>query len=385
MSLSYWEIESWLTDVDFCVVGSGITGLSCALELRKGHPGADILVLERGILPAGASTRNAGFACFGSLTEILDDLQTHTEDELVSLVSNRFTGIRRLRQRLGDAAIDFRQYGGHEVFRESEREVQGKALEALDRINRMLYPVFGQPAFEVRQEGFGMAGILPGVVCNPLEGQLHTGRMMQALLSKAREGGIRLLNGVEVTGFEDLGTRVGIRTQAFDFEAGNLLLATNGFAGAASGPDLKPALDLEPDLDLQPARGQVLITEPVPGLALRGSFHLDRGYYYFRNVGDRVLLGGGRHLDKPGETTTDLGQTPRIQQALEDLLGSVILPGQAIRVAHRWSGIMGVGSRKKPIVRKLSPRVSCGVRLGGMGVAIGSQVGADLAALATNQ
>ena len=98
MSPSYWEIESWLTDVDFCVVGSGITGLSCALELRKSHPGAKILILERGILPAGASTRNAGFACFGSLTEILDDLQSHTEDEIVSLVSNRFTGIRMLRE-----------------------------------------------------------------------------------------------------------------------------------------------------------------------------------------------------------------------------------------------------------------------------------------------
>ena len=57
MSLSYWEIESWLSDVDYCVVGSGITGLTCALELRALHPGARILVLERGTLPSGASTR----------------------------------------------------------------------------------------------------------------------------------------------------------------------------------------------------------------------------------------------------------------------------------------------------------------------------------------
>ncbi len=371
MSLSYWETESWLTDVDFCVVGSGITGLSCALELRKRLPAANILILERGILPSGASTRNAGFGCFGSLTEILDDLRTHTEDEIVSLVSNRYTGIRRLRDRLGDPAIDFRQYGGYEVFREADRDIREEALEAMDRINRMLHPVFGQPAFEIRQVDFGMAGILSDGVCNPVEGQLHTGRMMHALLDKAREAGIRLLNGVEVTGFEDLGDQVGVRTPTFEFEAGNLLLATNGFARAQTG------------LDLQPARGQVLITEPVPGLALRGSFHLDRGYFYFRNVGDRVLLGGGRHLDIPGETTTDLGQTAGIQQALEDLLASVILPGQTVRIAQRWSGIMGVGSRKKPIVQKLSPHVFCGVRLGGMGVAIGSQVGADLAALAT--
>ena len=42
---------------------------------------------------------------------------------------------------------------------------------------------------------------------------------------------------------------------------------------------------------------------------------------------------------------------------------------------------MGVGNKKKPIIKKLSDRVYCGIRLGGMGVAIGATVGQDLAAL----
>jgi hypothetical protein len=42
---------------------------------------------------------------------------------------------------------------------------------------------------------------------------------------------------------------------------------------------------------------------------------------------------------------------------------------------------MGVGKQKKPILEKLSPKVYCGVRLGGMGVAIGSLVGKELANL----
>jgi hypothetical protein len=33
-------------------------------------------------------------------------------------------------------------------------------------------------------------------------------------------------------------------------------------------------------------------------------FHLEKGYYYFRNINDRILLGGGRNLDFEGETTT---------------------------------------------------------------------------------
>jgi len=51
MNLSYWEIKNWLTNVDFTVVGSGIVGLSCALELRRKYPQAKIIVLEKGMLP----------------------------------------------------------------------------------------------------------------------------------------------------------------------------------------------------------------------------------------------------------------------------------------------------------------------------------------------
>ena len=42
---------------------------------------------------------------------------------------------------------------------------------------------------------------------------------------------------------------------------------------------------------------------------------------------------------------------------------------------------MGVGTHKKPIVEQLSNNVYCGVRMGGMGVAIGSLVGQELADL----
>lgn len=42
---------------------------------------------------------------------------------------------------------------------------------------------------------------------------------------------------------------------------------------------------------------------------------------------------------------------------------------------------MGVGKKKRPIIEQLSDNVFCGVRLGGMGVAIGSLVGAELAEL----
>jgi glycine/D-amino acid oxidase-like deaminating enzyme len=372
MELSYWEIKTWLSRLDYCVVGSGITGLSCALELRQRYPDARILVLERGVFPHGASTRNAGFACFGSLTEILADLETHSEQEVVELVSDRWSGIQLLRSRLGDTAMGYRQWGGYEVFLEGEAPTLERCRDEMGRINALLHPVFGQDAFRTAENSFGFRGVLPTLLLNPLEGQIDTGSTMDALLDKVRRqvNPVMLVNGVRLEGYEDGEQGVRIQTSHFEFRAARLLIATNGFAAE---------LD---DLPVAPARAQVVVTEPIPGLGLRGTFHMEEGYYYFRNVGDRVLLGGGRNLDKAGETTTEFGQTALIQDRLATLLEEVIVPGRPLRIAHRWSGIMGVGPQKRPVVKRLSENVACGVRLGGMGVAIGSHVGRQLALLA---
>ena len=132
---------------------------------------------------------------------------------------------------------------------------------------------------------------------------------------------------------------------------------------------------------MKPARAQVLITKPIPNLKIKGTFHLEQGYYYFRNIDNRILFGGGRNLDVKTEETTEIAQTPIIQQQLEKLLKTTILPDYSFEIEHRWAGIMGVGNQKKPIVKQMSNNVFCGVRLGGMGVAIGSLLGKELAEL----
>ena len=123
MNLSYWEYKTWLSQIDFTIVGSGIVGLNTALNLIKRFPKAKILILERGILPHGASTKNAGFACYGSISEILSDLKIQTEEDVVKLVRKRWDGIQLLRKNLGDEAMDFQNLGGHEVFLQEQKEL----------------------------------------------------------------------------------------------------------------------------------------------------------------------------------------------------------------------------------------------------------------------
>jgi glycine/D-amino acid oxidase-like deaminating enzyme len=207
------------------------------------------------------------------------------------------------------------------------------------------------------------------LIFNPYEAQIDTGKMMHALLQKANSNNIMILNQVEVAAFHEKRDSVEVAIGDFIFSTKKLLFATNGFASQLTNNQVKPA------------RAQVLITEPIPNLDIKGTFHLDKGYYYFRNIDDRILLGGGRNLDFEGETTTELDQTELIQNRLEELLKEVILPNTDFKIAHRWSGIMGLGSSKNPFVEQLSENVYCGVRLGGMGVAIGSLIGQELADL----
>lgn len=369
MELSYWELKNWFTNVDYTIVGSGIVGLHTAFRLRERLPAAKILVLERGMLPQGASTKNAGFACFGSLSEILEDLKTHSEDEVVNLIEKRWKGLQLLRKRLGDAAIDFKPFGGYELFLKEDGLGFDECISRIPFINEILKPLFKAHVFSKEIDRFGFENIHEHLIFNPFEAQLDTGNMMQELLKQAVSENILILNQQTVTSYADAGNHVEVVLNDFSFKTQKLLFATNGFAGTLTNGAVKPA------------RAQVLITEPIPNLDIKGTFHLDRGYYYFRNIGDRILLGGGRNLDFQGETTNEFGQTKIIQNKLEDLLKNVILPNQDFQIEHRWSGIMGIGNSKNPIVTQLSENVFCGVRLGGMGVAIGSLIGTELADL----
>ncbi|KFF04879.1 NAD(P)/FAD-dependent oxidoreductase [Flavobacterium reichenbachii] len=367
MELSYWELKNWFTAVDYTIVGSGIVGLHAGLRLRERFPAAKILILEKGMLPQGASTKNAGFACFGSLSEIMEDLKTHSEEEVIQLIEKRWKGLQLLRKRVGDQEMDFRPHGGYELFLKDDDFGFNECVSKLPFINEILKPLFKADVFSKEVDRFRFENIQEYLIFNPFEAQIDTGNMMQELLKQAIAANILILNQQTVTSYSDAGNHVEIVLDDFSFKSKKILFATNGFAGSLTNGAVKPA------------RAQVLITEPIQNLDIKGTFHLDRGYYYFRNIGDRILLGGGRNLDFETETTTEFGQTKIVQNKLEDLLKNVILPNQEFQIAHRWSGIMGVGNSKKPVVTQLSENVFCGVRLGGMGVAIGSLIGTELA------
>ncbi|MCE7935089.1 MAG: FAD-binding oxidoreductase [Chlorobi bacterium CHB2] len=371
---SIWEQEALLR-FDVIIIGAGIIGLSAAIELAGRKPQLAIAVLERGPFSSGASTRNAGFACFGSLTEIVADIERVGAEGALAVIDARRAGLELLRQRVGDANLQYEPFGGYELLFPE----QLPALDRLDEINTLLEPMFGDPVFR-RDDGaiarFGFnQGKVAAVLFNPFEGQIHSGAMVAQLMRLATERGVRIITGATVLSVDDGPETAAAHCQfgtdhTATLTANELIVCTNAFTPT-----------LLPDVPIVPGRGQVLVTSPIPELTLRGAFHFDEGFYYFRNLGNRVLFGGGRNLAFQHEETHASALNHTIQTRLEELLRTVILPNQEFQIEHRWAGIMGFSSTKLPIVQRVGQRITVGFGCNGMGVALGSSIAQQVAEL----
>ncbi len=371
--LSFWESNS-LVNYQYIIVGAGITGLSTACAIKEKNPKASVLVVEKGILPTGASTKNAGFACIGSYTEKWADYERLGEEQFLQLIEDRWIGLYLLRKRLGDDHIDYINHGGFELMI-NETGAEG---DKVAKLNELLAPMFKKQVFYIvpqfiNQFGFN-ADIVSDMVFNPFEGQIDTGKMMNTLLNYAGILQIRVITGTDVKHIEDTPTGAKVycqnNGQLITFNAEQVAICTNAFT--------KHFL---PDEEITPGRGQVLCTAPIDDLKFTGIFHFDEGYYYFRNYGKRIIFGGGRNIDFETETTTQFELNPRIQNQLNYFLDEVILPNTPYTVEHQWSGIMAFNEQKTPLVKRVNQHVVVGARLNGMGVALASKIADTLATL----
>ena len=372
--MSIWEQETFYAPQDVVIVGGGFVGLWSAFQLKRKHPKLKITIVDRGIIPTGASTRNAGFACFGSLSEVIYDGQTMGTEKMLHLVEMRFKGLERIQKYFGDDLIDFELCGGYELYDHSDKVSSDQLQQNIEYINSLFKPITGKKKTyrlaDDNIETFGF-GNIRHLVKNNLEGYLHSGKLIQQLLKQVQGMGVQVFTQTEIKSFESTGNKIELKTsQQFNILTSQLLICTNAFAK-----------ELLPNEDVVPARGQVLLTSPIKNLPWAGTFHSDEGFYYFRNLGKKVLLGGARNIAFGDETTTDMNTSELIQSQLEKYLDEVVLPHfkNKYNIEKRWAGIMAMGSEKMPIVKEIQPNIFCCVRMSGMGVALAPVVSQQVA------
>jgi len=364
--LSHWEEEAfWRADV--AVVGAGLVGLSLAAELLERAPGLRVIILERGLIPMGASTKNAGFLCLGSPSELCRSLREVGEAQTVTMVGQRASGLRRLRERLGDEAIGYEALGGYELILEPYEWV----LHELDRLNILLRDVVGADyalLWDDRLSDFQFGERVKHLIYLPHEASVHSGFLVRRLWQYVAGLGALIMTGAEVEAWTEAGQSVTIKIK--DTSGRRWHLSTRLLALCTNA--LAPLLTCR--LSARPARGQILITEPIEDLPWKGVFHFEEGYFYFRSVGKRILFGGGRHHDFVAETTDQFETTEKIKHLLESYLQTIIIPWREVRVERWWAGIMGFREPPLPKVVWEGQQVVSVFACNGMGVALSSVI-----------
>ena len=388
MPIGYWESEHLLAPADLTIIGSGIVGMSTALHYKKLRPHDKVRIMERDPIGEGGTTRNAGFACFGGPGEWLDDLEQLGQEGWLRLVEMRIQGLSTLLELHRPEDLDLRWTGGWELFNDDERGQlrSTEVLEHIDVLNQAVQPLLesglgglnperiGQPALELdpyRAEAFGahMAIHLPW------EGMLHTGKLVSSFHAALDAIGVQRLHGCAINGLTRLeGSRKcwSISTPRGDFESDRVAVCTNGFAQ-----------QLLPDLEVETAPNRVMVVKPDKGMPPTGCYHVEDGYLYFRTLEEgHVLFGGGRQFGIAWPTADALPREVNAVTAEWDrrlLESAERWLGACAHVTHRWTGWLGVGQDREPLIGSAAPGLHHAVRMGGMGIAVGSGIGKKLA------
>lgn len=371
ISPSFWEMDTELSlikqasnrprTVDLLIVGTGFTGLSVALRAMDLNPSMTIIVVDQlPINQALASTRNAGFACFGSPTELLDDIKNHGANHAIKRVHQRQEGLDYWNQKVGAQAMDYHACDGMEVFTNQETAAYHQACDAIESLNDMA----GRACYHIAQApgSFHHAIRIQG------EGSLHPGKLRKALINQLLQGGVELLDNFTCPPKaewlqDDKGWN--IPDSNHPIHAKKVVIASN--AGSKQ---------LFPSLNVVAARGQLLMTEVIDNMPYPGIYHADKGFMYFKQWQGRLILGGGRNLFQSEENSTSTQVTANIQGHLDDYLNHQLFPNNAIAVSHRWAGSMAFGEQgeKTPIIQVMDQGVVVACRLGGMGLALAPMV-----------
>ena len=111
-----------------------------------------------------------------------------------------------------NSVIDFKPYGGYELFLKEDESFYNECIQKIPFINDIIKPLFKTDVFSKEVDRFNFGGIFENLIFNPFEAQIDTGNMMQALLKKAQQNDILILNSQTVMNFQEVNDGVEVET-----------------------------------------------------------------------------------------------------------------------------------------------------------------------------
>ena len=364
---------------EIAIIGGGYTGLSAAYHLARGH-GVQARVLEAAPIGWGASGRNGGFCCLGSVWLALDTMvRRFGEAEAARCVRAMREAVELVRDLAADEGIAL-DAQGQGTITVAHRPSRLKHLEdearALTRLGAGATAIWSKA--ELAERGYASPEAF-GAMHQSVGFGLHPLKYCRGLADVAQRRGALIHGESPVIAWRREGPLHVLQTPRGTVKARRVLVATNGF----TRDELHPALDG----CLLPALSNIVVTRPLSAdeIAAQG-FSTDmptsdtRGLlFYVRLLPDRRLMFGARGgLDASPESS-------RGQRAfLEHRLGEMYPAWRAVETTHFWRGPVCLSAAFTPHIARLDEygTVVCALAYHGSGVAMSGWAGRAAAALA---
>lgn len=293
------------------VIGAGVTGLSSAWWLARS--GADVLVLDKGVVGWEASGRNGGGA-------------SHFQSPL-------FHEEQRLWPQMDELLGYSTEYRRERVIFATTEHHLVQYLKMAEIYRSLGYDVDQLDPAQVR-ERVPMAGDnVTGGIHLRFGGQANPQRTVQAYAWALQDLGGRVLQHTPATRIVAQGGKVtGVETPRGVFACDHLVVA--------AGPQMEGLLaPLGLKLPLACGRAEMIVTEPAPMMSIGG---VDgNGLYGRQTLRGNLAYGGGPHewLDVGPLGPSRRPSTPILRNLAKRV--AELLPGAAhLRVIRSWAGVV---------------------------------------------
>jgi glycine oxidase len=258
---------------DVVVIGAGVQG--CAVALRLARAGQDVLVLERSVPGAEASS-----AAGGILSPGVEAVEPGPFHALCRASLARYPALVRELEEATGLAVGYRGGGTLEVALDEEHaQVLAARAERLER-HRLPAEVLDDEA--VRALEPGLSPEVRGGLFFRDEASVDPRLLGRALYLAAHAAGARFRTGQVLRIVHEGGRATGVEHEAGRIAAGAVVLAAGAWSATVEG-------SLLPRGAVRPVRGQIALLDTRPPLLRRVVFS-DKGYLVPRADG-RVLCG----------------------------------------------------------------------------------------------